>query len=107
MKITATERMFHLLKEQEKTKQDLADYLNLKYNTVKSWARFDIPTAKHLVKIAEYLNISVKYLLCGMPEEFKEELSEIEYKIIEEYRKLNKFRKNEVYFYLKELNKGD
>lgn len=102
--MNACERMVLLLEEQGKTKKDLAEHLGLSYNTVRIWKnKQPIPPAEHLVSIAEYLGISVKYLLCGEAEEYKEALSTEEKELISHYLKLNKLRKEEVLWYIKTL----
>lgn len=70
--MNASERMTKLLTEQGRTERELADYLNISYNTVRVWKnKQPIPPAEHLASIAEFLGISVKYLLTGEAEKYK------------------------------------
>lgn len=103
-KISSVERIFELLEQQNKTKQGLAEFLEISYNTVRAWSRFEYPPTKHLVKIAEYLKVSVKYLLCGIPEKLKEELNKEEKELVETFMQLDELRKNEILFYIKYIS---
>lgn len=74
--MNASERMTKLLTEQGRTERELADYLNISYNTVRVWKnKQPIPPAEHLASIAEFLGISVKYLLTGEAEKYQEKLT--------------------------------
>ena len=74
--MNASERMEILLKQKGKTKKELAEYLGISYNTVRIWKnKQPIPSAEHLVAISDFLGVSVKFLLTGEAEEYKEWLS--------------------------------
>ena len=48
------------------TKKDLAEKIKISYNTLQSWITKDrLPDAEQAVKIAEYLNTTVEYLVTG------------------------------------------
>lgn len=96
--------MTKLLTEQGRTERELADYLNISYNTVRVWKnKQPIPPAEHLASIAEFLGISVKYLLTGEAEKYQEKLTPEQKEIIHYFNKLNDLRKNEVLWYTKTL----
>ena len=59
-------RTFDLLKEQGKKHKDLADYLGISPQRVTDWKSGRIFSyTKYMERIAEYLNVSVDYLLTG------------------------------------------
>lgn len=102
--VNACERMTKLLEEQGKTERELADYLDISYNTVRIWKnKQPIPSAEHLVAIAEFLGVSIKYLLSGEAEQYQEKLSPEQKEIVHYFNKLNDLRKNEVLWYTKTL----
>lgn len=48
------------------TQKDLAEKIKISYNTLQSWITKDrLPDAEQAVKIAEYLNTTVEYLVTG------------------------------------------
>lgn len=58
------ETICKLLNEQGKTQKNLTDYLGITQNAFTDWKSGRIKSYnKHLSKIAEYLNVSVDYLL--------------------------------------------
>lgn len=102
--MNACERMTKLLEEQGKTEKELADYLNISYHTVRIWKnKQPIPSAEHLAKIADFLGVSVRYLLTGEPEEYKESLTPEQKEMVHYFSKLSDLRKNEVLWYAKTL----
>lgn len=106
--MNACERMTKLLEEQGKSERELADYLNISYNTVRIWKnKQPIPSAEHLAAIAEFLGVSVKYLLTGEAEQYQEKLSPEQIEILHFFSKLNELRKNEVLWYTKTLLDGE
>ncbi len=59
-------RMFALLKAQEKKHKDLADHLGITPQRVTDWKSGRISSySKYMDKIADYLGVSVDYLLSG------------------------------------------
>jgi repressor LexA len=59
-------RMFDTMKVQEKKHKDLADYLGITPQRVTDWKSGRIASySKYMDKIAEYLGVSVDYLLTG------------------------------------------
>jgi transcriptional regulator with XRE-family HTH domain len=60
------ERIDHLMMSQRKKIKDLNNYLGLKQSTYDNWRRGKSESfMKHIDKIAEYLNVSPNYLICG------------------------------------------
>ncbi len=59
-------KMINLLQEQGKKQKDLTDYLGLSKNTFTGWKRGDNASyLKYAKQIADYLGVSVNYLLAG------------------------------------------
>lgn len=55
-----------LLKEQNKTQQELADYVDVKPNTVSDWLkRGTSPKIEKIYRIAEFFSVSFDYLFTG------------------------------------------
>jgi transcriptional regulator with XRE-family HTH domain len=70
------------------SKADLARFLNVRKSTVYSWFERDtIPAADTALKIADFLNVSLEYLVTGEKDESKKsktELSDFEKNLLRE-----------------------
>lgn len=70
------------------SKADLARFLNVRKSTVYSWFERDtIPAADTALKIADFLNVSLEYLVTGKKDESKKsktELSDFEQNLLKE-----------------------
>jgi transcriptional regulator with XRE-family HTH domain len=70
------------------SKADLARFLNVRKSTVYSWFERDtIPAADTALKIADFLNVSLEYLVSGEKDESKKsriELSDFEKNLLKE-----------------------
>ena len=70
------------------TKADLARFLEIRKSTVYSWFERDtIPAADTALKIADFLNVSLEYLVTGKKDESKKsktELSDFEKNLLKE-----------------------
>ena len=70
------------------SKADLARFLNVRKSTVYSWFERDtIPAADTALKIADFLNVSLEYLVTGKKDESKKsktELSDFEKNLLKE-----------------------
>ena len=61
-----TERIDNLLKEKKKTKKELFNHIGISSQSFYDWKnRNTIPAADIAVKIAQYLNTTVEYLITG------------------------------------------
>lgn len=67
--MTIGERIAQLLKEQGKMGKDLAAYLGVSAASVTGWARGSYPSSQYIIKISEFLGVSVEYLLTGEEKE--------------------------------------
>lgn len=63
--MTIGERVAQLLKEQGKMAKDLAAFLGISASSVTGWAHGSYPSSQHIIKITEFLGVSVEYLLTG------------------------------------------
>lgn len=63
-------RLFDELDFQNKTQKQLADFLGTKSSTVHGWSiRDSIPAADTAYKVAQFLGVSLEYLLTGQKKE--------------------------------------
>lgn len=67
--MTIGERIAQLLREQGKMGKDLAAYLGVSAASVTGWARGSYPSSQYIIKISEFLGVSVEYLLTGEEKE--------------------------------------
>ena len=80
------EKIQNLLKEQNKEQKDLCEYLNLSKSTFSSWkSGVTNSYLKHLPKIAEFLGVSVDFLLGNEKSPAGAELSEKYQRLITAY----------------------
>lgn len=64
--MSITQRIFELLANQNKKQSELAEYVGISRAAISDWkSKGTTPTAEFLVKICEFLNISLDYLLTG------------------------------------------
>lgn len=83
-----TQRIFTLLKHQNKSKADLARYLEIRPTTVTEWdTKGKKPSVEYIYRISEFLGVSTDYLLTG--KEFSgQSLTENEKELLENFNKL-------------------
>jgi transcriptional regulator with XRE-family HTH domain len=61
-----SERIFELLEQQGKRQAALADFIGVRKNTISEWkAKKTSPSSDLLIKIAEFFDVSLDYLLAG------------------------------------------
>ena len=59
-------RIDHLMRQQNRKNKDLNDFLGLTKSTYDGWKRGTSKSfMKYLDRIAEYMNVTPNYLLCG------------------------------------------
>ena len=64
--MTFSERLDALIKERKTTQKALAEYAGVRYSSISDWKKDgSFPRADIAVKMAEYLNTSVEYLITG------------------------------------------
>lgn len=84
--------------------------LKLSRGSVTSWKNGKVPHHSTLIKIADYFNVTVDYLLTGeqkekAPQEIPEGLSELDAEIIKVYSTLPEEKKQQALSYLEFLRK--
>lgn len=86
------------------SKADLARFLNVRKSTVYSWFERDtIPAADTALRIADFLNVSLEYLVTGKKTESKKskaELSDFEKNLLCEAKDLTQEDKVELMAYI-------
>lgn len=100
---TFGEKLRQLMENNNVKQQELADKLNVKRGSVSNWTtNRRCPDAETIVKIADYFNVTVDYLLKDTEieskefekiKELKEDYSEIE-NLYESYKELDEKNKN-------------
>lgn len=69
--MTISQRIFSLLKSKHLSQKDLANYAGLSPAAISGWKiKNTSPSADKLIKISEFLDVSVYYLLTGREERF-------------------------------------
>jgi transcriptional regulator with XRE-family HTH domain len=64
--MTFIDRLETLLKEKGISQKSLAEYIGIRNPSISDWKKEGtIPRADVAIKIAEYLNVSVEYLITG------------------------------------------
>lgn len=68
--MTISQRIFDELKKQKKKQKELAEYTGISESAVSDWKKKGTnPAAENLSAIADFLNVSVSYLLTGEEEQ--------------------------------------
>lgn len=90
------ERIFELLGENKNRQRELSRATGISTKTISAWKqRKSDPSAKSISAIAEFLNVSISYLLTGK-DEISFKLSRDEEDLIRDYRKLDFKGKSEI-----------
>ncbi len=64
--MTISQRIFALLKEKNLTQKELAEYTGISEAAISGWkTKHTTPSSDKLIKISEFLSVSVYYLLTG------------------------------------------
>ena len=80
-----------LLNSHNVTQKQLAEYLGIRQLTISEWkTKNKIPNVETLIKIAQYFNVSLDYLLTGE----EKNLSSDEVELISNYRNLDNHDKS-------------
>ncbi|MDE5754238.1 MAG: helix-turn-helix domain-containing protein [Oscillospiraceae bacterium] len=81
------DRITERLKEINRTQADICNYIGINYSVFTTWKkRGTEPPTKYLIKICEFLNLSLNYLLTG--EEKPEISTEKEQEMLNLFRRL-------------------
>lgn len=76
------ERLQHLCKEQNTSISNMLQELGLSTGSTGNWKRGQLPKGDILIKIANYLNTSIDYIIFG---EYRNNLNEDQIKLLELY----------------------
>lgn len=89
--MTISQRIFEELKKQGKKQKDLAVYIGLSTSAVSDWKKKGTnPAAENLSIIADFLNISIEYLLTGKEKSSPTfELNADEHELLQYFKKLS------------------
>ena len=64
--MTITDRIYDLCKERGKTAKDVCDMLEIRTSTMSTWrTRGNNPPAEYLERIADFLGVTIHYLVTG------------------------------------------
>ncbi len=93
--MTVCERMFSLLGSKGKTAADLCKVLDIGTSQTTSWKKRNTdPPAKYLVQIADFLDVSLEYLLTGV-DNSTAKLSPLETDMLAMFRELPSDKQHE------------
>lgn len=81
--MTFYERLRAICKEKGTTVTNMLTKLGIATGSTGNWKRGSLPNGDVLIKIADYLNTSVDYILFG---EYRSDISKDERKLVELYR---------------------
>ena len=84
-------RIDNLLSKNKLSRAQLARDTGIPATTIKSWIKGSVPSAEAAYKVAQYLNVTVEWLITGKPESENKNLilSKSESELIEIFRKLD------------------
>ena len=93
--MTICERMFALLDKQNKMAADLCKVIGVGTSQTTSWKKRNTdPPAKYLVQIADFLDVSLEYLLTGV-DNSSSKLTPLETDMLAMFRELPSDKKHE------------
>lgn len=105
------ERIYKILKESDKKAYELCKKLDISTSTMSTWkSRNSDPPAKYMKTIADFLGVSLDYLLTGQEAPARKTTSPEEDELLELYRALPENKKyefvGELKGFLKALNES-
>lgn len=90
------ERIYQLLDEKEKRANALCEKLDIRTSTMSTWkARTNDPPAKYMKTIADFLGVSLDYLLTGQEAPIRKNTTREEDELLELFRSLPESKKYE------------
>lgn len=101
--MTFFERLQALMDSKQLTQKQLADELSIRQNTISDWKnKGNLPQGETAIKIANYFDISLDYLLTG---NLKNELPDEDIALIVRYHNLSQEKKQVIKLLLDILSK--
>ncbi len=105
--MTISERIFLLLKEKGLTQKALSEYTGISQPAITDWKKKGTnPSADKIVKLSEFLGVSVYYLLTGKEESFPASQNTDIDMLLELYNSLTDFEKGRLLGNLEEYLKS-
>ncbi len=90
------ERIYQLLDEKDKRAYELCEKLSIRTSTMSTWkARTSDPPAKHMKTIADFLGVSLDYLLTGQEAPVRKNTTQEEDDLLALFRSLPEPKKYE------------
>lgn len=104
--MTLSQRVFEELKKQKKKQKDLAAYIGISTSAVSDWKKKGTnPSAENISAIADFLEVSIDYLLTGT-ENHTKKLTDDEQRLLKLYNLLTDMEKGEMLGELKAMTKA-
>lgn len=95
--MTISQRIFFILKQKGKKQRELAEYTGISTSAISAWNKNNTnPAAESLSTIADFLEVSLEYLVTGKEKTSGTVENTTEQELLENYRKLSDFEKGEV-----------
>lgn len=90
------ERIYSTLNEKDKKAYELCEKLNIQSSTMSTWKkRSSDPPAKYMKAIADFLDVSLDYLLTGQEAPIKKTTTAEEDELLDLFRSLPELKKYE------------
>lgn len=90
------ERIFDLLDKQGKTAVELGKYIDVAPSSINGWKKGSYPSSKYIIRISEFLGVSINYLFTGKNDITESTLSSYERELIDNFRLLQQKEKYKV-----------
>ncbi len=99
------ERISSILKKKNLTQKNLADGTGIKQSTISDWkSKNTNPSADALIKISEFLNVSLDYLMIGKESNSSDSQNSEELILLEEFRQLDPQERRIIMGKISEMN---
>lgn len=85
------ERIFYLLDIQGKSAKQLGEYINVSASSISGWKNEgSFPSSKYIVRISEFLGVSIEYLCTGVESNTSLTLTDEQQELFETYNNLDR-----------------
>lgn len=82
------ERIFYLLDKQGRTAVELGKYIDVAPSSINGWKKGSYPSSKYIIRISEFLGVSIHYLFTGEEEANESTLSSEEKELLNSFKLL-------------------
>lgn len=101
--MNVNKHIFILLEKQNKTAADLASYIGVKPSSISAWKNENsYPSSKYIIRISEFLDVSLNYLFYGKDDQKK--ISNKEEELLNVYQSLTRENQDVALSYIKVMN---